>query len=173
MSEHQRIKSFQMKPITRRPVASPSDHLASDTYQQLSSVEIGRTEGTSDLDIDHYDQQSSQQDQVLIFYHRDFLKRPYRGLNQRDKFLNPYNGTLCDLVVQSSDQILNSESKARWLRVGIRNGSPWLIRLSNWALSCDHGSPDNVKTHIPTAALRWIPACIAILVAVSPNMTRP
>lgn len=105
------------------------------------------------------------------FYHRDLFRRPFKGKNSNDKFLNPYDGRLCDLVVQGSKEVLESNSGARWFRKGLKNGSSWIYRLSNWAMSRDHGSKDTVGTDVGTdvgvAIIRWIPACLALAVVVS------
>ena len=95
-------------------------------------------------------------------HHRDFFKRPSKGEGKYDKFLNPYDGRLSDLVVQSSTPVLNSTSRARWRRTGIANGSPWMIRVSNWAMSRDHGSEKTVQTDVWKAIQRWIPASLAL-----------
>lgn len=101
------------------------------------------------------------------FYHRDLFRRPFKGKNSNDKFLNPYDGRLCDLVVQGSKEVLQSNSGARWFRKGLKNGSSWRYRLSNWAMSRDHGSEDTVGTDVGVAIIRWIPACLALAVVVS------
>ena len=93
--------------------------------------------------------------------------RPFKGEPGNDKFLNPYDGRLCDLVVQSSGEVFKSKSGARWSRTYLRSGSPWMIRISNWALSRDHGSKETVGTDVTVAILRWIPACFALAIVVS------
>ena len=104
-----------------------------------------------------------------ISYHRDLLRRPFKGKDVNDKFLNPYDGRLCDLTVQCSREVFESASGARWFRKSLGNGSPWVIRLSNWAMSRDHGSEDNVRTDCRVALQRWIPACLGLAILVSPS----
>ena len=104
-----------------------------------------------------------------ISYHRDLLQRPFKGIDENDKFLSPYDGRLCDLTVQSSREVFESASGARWFRKRLQNASPWMIRLSNWAMSRDHGSEDDVRTDIWLATLKWIPACLGLAVLVNPS----
>ena len=104
-----------------------------------------------------------------ISYHRDLLGRPFIGIDVNDKFLNPYDCRLCDLTVQCSREVFESTSEARWYRKPLRNASPWVIRLSNWAMSRDHGSEDNVGTDRWVAILRWIPACLGLAFLVNPS----
>lgn len=91
-----------------------------------------------------------------IFYHRDFLKRPYRGTRD-DRFLNPKNGRLIKLVVQCNKGVLNGRSEASWTRKVIRNNSLWLFRVSYWATS----------TGATGAIVKWLPACFALAIIVS------
>lgn len=102
-------------------------------------------------------------------YHRDFLKRNHTGYDINEHFLDPYDGRLCRLVVQGSPDVLQSPSKITWYRTEVRDGSPWMIRISNWALSRDRGSEDDLGTDFAKAVCRWIPACLALSVVVSCN----
>ncbi|KAL9596028.1 MAG: hypothetical protein Q9219_006079 [cf. Caloplaca sp. 3 TL-2023] len=54
-------------------------------------------------------------------YHRDYLRRPLTGDDDIERFLNPYDGRLCSLIVQGSQAVLSGSSKATWLRTDIRN----------------------------------------------------
>ncbi|KAL9591844.1 MAG: hypothetical protein Q9179_007313, partial [Wetmoreana sp. 5 TL-2023] len=113
------------------------------------------------------DKNRSANNKQRLGFHRDFLKRPLYGYDISDKSLNPYDGRLCNLSVQCSEGVLSSDSEATWRRNKVRNGSSWIIRLANWALSRDHGSEDKVKTDVITAMCRWLPACIALSVVIS------
>ena len=156
MREYERVESIEMQ---TRPQQQPNqrfDQEASEVYASSSSKEanVGQDPGY----------------QNEVHHHRDLFRRPFKGKDWIEKFLNPYDGQLCDLIVQSSDEVYNGDSRARWLRTGLRNGSPWIIRLSNWAMSRDHGSEDRVGTDIGTATLRWIPACLGLTIIVSFSM---
>ena len=101
------------------------------------------------------------------YIHRDLLGRLSEGENRTDKTVSPYGARLCDLHVQASRDVLAGNSKAIWYRQSLRNGSPWMIRLSNWALSRDHGPDEPAKTNLARANLRWIPAYCALAFIVS------
>ena len=144
-------QQFELKDNSQRRTTSTFLEGGSGSYEALTSVEADGIRETTPQEIHH---------------HRDFFKRPSKGERGYDKFLNPYDGRLCDLVVQSSTEVLNSTSCARWRRTKIRNGSPWMIRVSNWAMSRDHGSDKTVQTDVWIAIQRWIPASLALAVIV-------
>ncbi|KAL8717734.1 MAG: hypothetical protein Q9225_005045 [Loekoesia sp. 1 TL-2023] len=100
-------------------------------------------------------------------YHRDYLKRKFTGYEINENFLSPYDGRLCPLIIQSSEDVLQSQPKSTWHRKGIRHGSPWMIRIANWAMSRDHGSEDSVGTDVAVARRRWLPACLALSLLIS------
>ncbi|KAL8822063.1 MAG: hypothetical protein Q9191_007196, partial [Dirinaria sp. TL-2023a] len=127
-----------------RPQQQPNqryDQEASEVYQRSPSTEamVVRSAGH----------------QNELHHHRDLFRRPFKGKNRNEKFLNQYDGRLCDLIVQTSKEVPDSSSKTLWLRTGLHNGSPWIIRLSNWAMSRDHGSEDRVGTDVGTATLSF------------------
>ena len=153
MTEHQQLEPVELGPLSYTRVASSSVQADLDTYQSSPSME-DKGAGSSAF-------------QKAFHCHRDLFMRPFKGEQGNDKFLNPYDGRLCDLVVQSSEEVLFSEPRVRWFRTRLRNGSPWMIRISNWALSRDHGSKKPVGTDVREAILRWIPACFALAIVVS------
>ena len=144
-------QQFELSDNSQRRTTSTLLQGGSVSYVTLPSMEADGSRETTPHEIHH---------------HRDFFKRPSKGKRGYDKFLNPYDGRLCDLVVQSSTEVLNSTSRARWRRTNIRNGSPWMIRVSNWAMSRDHGSEKTVQTDVWLATQRWIPASLALAVIV-------
>lgn len=65
------------------------------------------------------------------FHHRDLLRRPYSG--RRDtRFLNPKDGRPTELVVQSSEEVLDNKSGADWARKSIDDKGPWVFRVAHW-----------------------------------------
>ena len=156
MRESGRVESIEMQTPLRQQPGQRSDHETSEVYSRSPSMEANATQDLGYQNKNHH--------------HRDLFRRPFKGKDWNEKFLDPYDGRLCDLIVQSSDGILKKASKARWLRTGVHNGSPWIIRISNWAMSRDHGSEDLVGTHFETATLRWIPACLGLTIIVSFSM---
>ena len=144
-------QEFELSNKPQHPTTSTSLQGGSGSYKTSTSMEAARTRETPPHKIHH---------------HRDCFKRPSKSERGYDKFLNPYDGRLCDLVVQSSTAVLNSTSHARWRRINIGNGSPWMIRIANWAMSRDHGSEETVQTDVGKAIQRWIPASLALAVIV-------
>lgn len=103
-------------------------------------------------------------------YHRDILKRAFsRDIHDRDfdRFLNPDDGKLARLIVQCSGEVSRDESSSSWSHTCVKSGSPWMIRLSNWAMSRFRDSKGEMHSSIFKAALRWIPACCALVLVVS------
>ncbi|KAL8697037.1 MAG: hypothetical protein Q9224_002501 [Gallowayella concinna] len=104
-------------------------------------------------------------------YHRDFLKRPDTLDKRRrdlDHFVDFYNGgKLAPLIVQCSGEISRDESSSSWLHTSVKSGSPWMIRLSNWAMSRVRDSEGRMHSSISKAVLRWIPACCALVAVTS------
>lgn len=156
MQEYERGEPIEMQTAPQQQPNQRFDQEATEVYRRLSSTEAILV------------QDPGYQNEV--HHHRDIFGRPFKGKDWNEKFLNPYDGRLCDLIVQSSNEVLNLKPGARWLRTRLHNGSPWIIRLSNWAMSRDHGSEKQVGTDIPTATLRWIPACLGLAMIVSFNM---
>ncbi|KAL8799476.1 MAG: hypothetical protein Q9200_007532 [Gallowayella weberi] len=106
-----------------------------------------------------------------VAYHRDFLKRPLiSDIHNRDVdlFLNPYDGRLAPLIVQCSGEISRDDRSTPWSHTSIKSGSPLMIRLSNWAMSRVPSSEGSMHSSISKAALRWIPACCALVLVASP-----
>ena len=141
---------MEMKPLSHRQERSMED-----PFQDAPLQEDGN---------------SGELDKLQLWFHRDFLKRDTVSFNTNEKFLNLYDGSLCDLEVQTSRSVQRPNSKATWYRTELRNGSPWMIRVSNWAMSRELVSTDEVRTNTSKAALRWVPACIALALLVSTDL---
>ena len=113
-------RKYEMIPLATIPqsaAAAGSIQGASETYQNSSNPEAGEA--------------GSSRGPQRVYNHRDIFRRPYMGGHTNEKFLNPYDGRLCDVVVQSSKGVLDSKPGARWFRKLLQNGNPWMIRLSN------------------------------------------
>ena len=160
-------EQYRMVTMQRDPEQQPiltSAQAPGETYIASPSTEANTLENSQS-------QQSTHHHEIIpvhrrIHNHRDYVRRSAQGTNRTETYLSPYNRQLRNLVGQSSSEVRNSGSKARWFRIGFRNGSPWIIRLSNWAVSRDYDSEDEIKTHFPTAYL-WFPACEALALTVS------
>ena len=85
-----------------------------------------------------------------------------------DYYLSPYDGHLAKLFVQSTQAVYDTDSPTTWRRTYIRNQSPLILQVANWVL---HSLPidDREVTgeDLAIVALKWIPACAAILFLVS------
>ncbi|KAL8823260.1 MAG: hypothetical protein Q9191_006024, partial [Dirinaria sp. TL-2023a] len=145
MQEDEQVGPIEMQTRRQQP-NQRLDQDASEVYRGSPSKEANKA------------QHPGYRNQV--HNHRDLFRRFFKGKDWHEKFLSPYDGRLCDLIVQSSNEVPNSPyevpnegSKARWLRTGLCKRGPWIIRLSNWAMSRDHASEDKVGTDIGTATL--------------------
>lgn len=122
-----------------------------------------------------------------IFKHLDYFHREHTGPYD-EQYLDPLDGRVCRLIVQSTNPVYDQENDTTWRRTYIRNVSPTIIRLA-WfpyaTLSYDDtsisGSPRLKDKIIPKnsvwtsqqwtqVCLRWIPACIGLMVLVSSSM---
>ena len=152
MMERRQPESIPLRPSPHRQPAMRSDRNVHESFHNSPREEIGK---------------AGMPEDSVLGYHRDFLGRNFTGYDLNEKFLNPYDGRLCFLVVQSSQDVQQSNPEATWYRTRVRNGSPWMIRISNWAMSRDHDSETPVGADIATAVRRWIPACLALALIVS------
>ena len=100
-----------------------------------------------------------------LAYHRDIFNREFQG-RRGDCYLDPKDGRLSDLVVQSAPDVLHLNSGASWGRIRVRNRSPLLIRLSYWINKHipDRRRPSYDDTFIALA--KWFPACMGLTLTV-------
>lgn len=124
----------------------------------------------------------SAQATAAQYKHLDVFRRG-KVSRRDDYYLDPLNGKLRKLFVQTIDEVYerNSDSHS-WRRTYIRNISPRLIRLAWWPFANAptsrsshrlkvHGlSRVNSRTtgwdqsHWTQVGLRWLPACIGLLI---------
>ncbi|KAK5086065.1 hypothetical protein LTR70_007495 [Exophiala xenobiotica] len=125
--------------------------------------------------------------------HQDAFRRRFEGWDE-DRFLDPLNGKVRKLFVQTVDEMYDVPNDTSWRRTYIRNISPWLLRLAWWPYS--HMPNDAVSgstTHKRTmkgivAALQarvgnwdaqqwaqmsvyWLPACVGLLILASASIS--
>ena len=85
-----------------------------------------------------------------------------------DYYLSPYDGHLAKLFVQATQEIYDADPNSTWRRTFIRDQSPLILQVANWVL---HTIPnDDQKAEdekVVLMALKWLPACAAILLLVS------
>jgi hypothetical protein len=115
--------------------------------------------------------------------HLDVFRREYEG-PEDDRYLNPLDGRVQKLVVQSTKATYNQTNSTTWRRTYMRNVSPYIVRLAYWPVSSLPSSQessaitDERKSHEITALAswkkeqwmhvgqRWLPTCIGLLIMV-------
>ncbi|KAJ9617095.1 hypothetical protein H2200_000816 [Cladophialophora chaetospira] len=131
----------------------------------------------------HYYKSVSGQ-QIDIWKHRDVFRRKHAGWND-DRYLDPLDGRIEKLCVQTINEIYDTENDTSWRRTYIADVSPWIIRLAYWPYS-HMPNPDRPysaeyavhKTGISGlgawkqeqwlhVGVRWLPACIGMLLLLS------
>ncbi|KIX98564.1 uncharacterized protein Z520_05865 [Fonsecaea multimorphosa CBS 102226] len=118
--------------------------------------------------------------QINFYRHRDVFRRKHAGLND-DRYLDPLDGRVEKLFVQTVNEIYDTDNDTTWRRTYIENVSPWLIRLAYWPyshmpnasprFSADYGSGESSSAGVGAwkqeqwlhIGLRWLPTCIGLL----------
>jgi hypothetical protein len=103
-------------------------------------------------------------DHSKTFRHRDGLGRIYKGPPD-DRFLNPLDGTVKELVVQCTDVLYRGPKKSTYKRTFIRNVSPITLQIATWPISHIYDEPrsrskklwDNIR-----CAVKWPIACYVL-----------
>ncbi|KIW98631.1 uncharacterized protein Z519_00292 [Cladophialophora bantiana CBS 173.52] len=127
----------------------------------------------------HY-YRSASGGQINIYRHRDVFRRKYAGLND-DRYLDPLDGRVEKLFVQTVNDIYDTENDTTWRRTYIENVSPWIIRLAYWpyahmpvagpSFPAEYGLLESSVAGISAwkreqwlhVGLRWLPTCIGLL----------
>ncbi|EXJ60457.1 hypothetical protein A1O7_04610 [Cladophialophora yegresii CBS 114405] len=131
----------------------------------------------------HYYKSASDKP-IDVWKHRDVFRRKFAGLNE-DRYLNPLDGRVEKLFVQTISELYDTDNATTWRRTYIDNVSPWIIRLAYWPYShmpdprrpysLDYAvrktSPSGIRAwkqeqwvHV---GVRWLPACFGLLVLMS------
>jgi len=115
--------------------------------------------------------------------HQDVFRRKYTGFED-DRFINPIDGRVEKLVVQSKEEIYDHRNDTTWRRTYIENNSPYIIRLAYWPMSYltsgdetfdqkkrEYGNRRDrmiswASDQKGQAALRWLPACLGLFLLV-------
>lgn len=116
--------------------------------------------------------------------HLDVFHRAYEGLED-DQYLDPIDGRVQKLFVQTIKQIYDTDNDTSWRRTYIENMSPWILRLAWWSRaglvtknrdhSAKRGAWKDVQARTASLnaeqwtqlGIRWIPSCIGLLILVS------
>jgi hypothetical protein len=127
-----------------------------------------------------------------MYRHRDCKGRIWIG-PEDDRYLNPHDGRLVELVVQTTDELMRRPTNSTWKRAPIRNVTPLMLRIVCWTMSTVSMNPDQMEERgrgdeesslNPEKAYRrdlrsppkeddwgevcvkWLPACLALFVLV-------
>ena len=98
------------------------------------------------------------------FRHQDILGRIFEGSSD-DRFLDPIDGAVKELVVQCVDRIYKGPRNSTYKRTFIRNVAPITLRIATWPVSDLQNEPES-KSHDWRAklliAIKWPIACYAL-----------
>lgn len=85
-----------------------------------------------------------------------------------DYYLSPTDFHLAKLMVQCSQEVYDANPNSTWRRTFVRDVSPLLLRVANWALESipTEERPMTGEEYVRVGA-KWIPANIALLILVS------
>ena len=112
--------------------------------------------------------------------HLDVFRREHEG-REDDRYLDPVDGRVQKLVVQSTKATYNQRNNTTWRRTYMRNVSPYIIRLAYWPVSSVPSSQESSavtdkrkvmalaswkKEQWMHVGLRWLPTCIGLLIMV-------
>jgi len=116
--------------------------------------------------------------------YKDAFRREFEGPNE-DRYLDPLNGRLRELFVQTVDEKYDEPNDTSWRRTYIRNVSPWIIRMAYWPYARmptigsldanNNGRQGKFEAKFGAWSWRewmqasafWLPACIGLLILVS------
>lgn len=85
-----------------------------------------------------------------------------------DFYLSPTDCHLAKLMVQCSQEVFDANPNSTWRRTFVRDVSPLLLRVANWALrSIPNEDRPMTGEEIAIMVAKWLPASIAILFLVS------
>ncbi|KAI4256202.1 MAG: hypothetical protein L6R42_006355, partial [Xanthoria sp. 1 TBL-2021] len=96
-------------------------------------------------------------------HHRDMMQRA-KDFPAEEYYLSPFDGHLAKLFVQSTQEIYDADPNSTWRRTFIRDQSPLILQIANWALeSLPTNGREATGEETAIVAAKWIPSCVAIL----------
>lgn len=85
-----------------------------------------------------------------------------------DYYLSPTDHHLAKLMVQCSQEVFDANPNSTWRRTFVRDASPLLLRVANWALrSIPNEDRPMTGEEIAIVGAKWIPASVSLLILVS------
>jgi hypothetical protein len=138
---------------------------------KISQNTLGEIEVDTDLDQDEIKERErdrlaeskAKQDHLKYL---DVFRRKTRGKIE-DRCLNPTDGQLGILVVQSTSAVYNERNRTTWRRTYIENISSYIVRLAYWPTAgIERSFDDWQREDWLYAGLRWLPSCIGLLIVV-------
>jgi hypothetical protein len=83
-----------------------------------------------------------------------------------ERFLDPYDGRLTKLMVQTADEIYRANDQAHpWRRTYIRKVGPIFLRAAYWPYKrAPSDAEDRLDEDKMAIAIRWLPACLALFI---------
>lgn len=98
--------------------------------------------------------------------HRDAMRRIWNGVED-DRYLNPDNGRVNRLVVQTTNVVYDGPTNSTWRRTYIRNVSSIIVRVAQWPFTkVPRDSKQWSRENWTFVGLWWLPTCISLLVVV-------
>ncbi|MCJ1262456.1 hypothetical protein MMC22_002326 [Lobaria immixta] len=99
--------------------------------------------------------------------HRDAMRRIWNGVED-DRYLNPDNGRVNRLVVQTTNIVYDGPTNSTWRRTYIRNASSIIVRVAQWPFTkVPRDSKQWSRENWTFVGLWWLPTCISLLVVMS------
>lgn len=98
--------------------------------------------------------------------HRDAMRRIWNGVED-DRYLNPDDGRVNNLVVQTTNDVYDGPTNSTWRRTYIRNVSSIIVRVAQWPFTkVPNDSKQWSRENWTNVGLWWLPTCISLLVVV-------
>lgn len=98
--------------------------------------------------------------------HRDAMRRVWNGLED-DRYLDPKDGKINSVVVQTSDNVYDGSLNSTWKRTYVRNVSSTIVRVAQWPFKKVPKEKEKwTKQEWTVVGLWWLPTCISLLLVV-------
>lgn len=102
--------------------------------------------------------------------HRDAMRRIWNGVED-DRYLNPNDGRVNDLVVQATNDVYDGPANSTWRRTYVRNVSSIIVRVAQWPFTkVPRDSKQWSRENWTIVGLWWLPTCISLLVVVCSHL---